>query len=293
MALIKKIGTAPPAEVTPKAPAAVAKSAQSLGLSLPTDRNVPSDQLGAYTILLYGAKKIGKTSFAARFPNAIFLSLEPGTKALSVFSRPVGHWEELVGYVELLEKDTKFQTIVIDTVDLAYEYAFEWICKKKMISHPHEENDFGATWKEISEAFRKLILRLINTGKGIIFISHDIEREIELRDGKKIDRVQPTMAKQAMSVVEALVDIICNYGYDDDKRVIRIDGSQSMVAGCRIEEHFVRKGGQPSTPGDRILAIDMGRSSEEGYQNFIKAFNNEQVAVEPVVIKPTVVKKTA
>lgn len=291
MAIIKKtISADAPAKAAPVV--TPAKSAASMGLSLPTERNVPSDDLGQYSILLYGAKKIGKTSFAARFPDAIFLSLEPGTKALSVFSRPVNSWDELIGYVELLEKDTKFRTVVIDTIDLGYEYAFEMICKKKMIAHPHEENDFGATWKEISEAFRKMVLRLINTGKGIIFISHDIEREIELRDGSKIDRVQPTMAKQAMSVVEALVDIICNYGYDGEKRVIRIDGSQSMVAGCRVEEHFVRKGGQPATPGDRILAIDMGRSAEEGYKNFIAAFNNEQLTVEPVVAKPTVVKKT-
>jgi hypothetical protein len=268
-------------------PLATVAPRAKLGLTLPEEPNVPSSVLSDYTMLLYGAKKIGKTSLASRFPNAIFLALEPGTKALSVFSRPVKNFNELLEYVELLEKDTRFATIVVDTVDIAYEYAFEYICKKKSIAHPSEEDDFGATWGEIKAEFKKIVLRLMSIGKGIIFISHDTERKIELRDGKEVERVQPTMSSQAMGVVEALVDIIMNYSYDGNDRILRLDGSHTLVAGNRIEEHFIRKGGAPRMPGDKIRAIHMGLTSQEAYNNFINAFNNEQDVTDPTEIPKT------
>lgn len=247
-----------------------------LTLSLPSEVNEPSDNLADYSVLIYGAKKIGKTSLCARFPDAFFMACEPGTKGLKVFTRPVRNWDEFLGYTDLLEKDTTFKTVVVDTIDLAYEYAFDYICRKKMIGHPSEEDDFGATWKEITAEFRKGIMRLIMLPKGVIFTSHDVEKEIELRDGSKIARVQPTMAKSAMSVVEALVDIIMNYAYDGSKRIIRLDGRQDLVAGNRVEQHFIRKGGDFTAPGDRVLTVSMGKTAEEAYTNLMDAFRNEQ-----------------
>jgi len=260
---------------------------------LPQDINHPSDQLGDYSILLYGGKKIGKTSFAARFPDAIFLATEPGTKALAVYTVAVKTYADLNAYVTLLEGDKtdRFKTIVIDTVDIAYELCYNEICRVKKITSPRDLDDFGATWGEIKGLFQKIVIRLLNTGRGVIFISHDTEREIELRGGKKIDRVQPTMSNQAMSVIEAIVDIICNYRYEGSKRFIQLDGTQSVVAGCRLEEHFYRQGGQPRTAGDRILTIPMGNTSQEAYDNFIAAFNNEQQLTD--VLPTTTPKITA
>jgi len=267
MALIKRIQAGKAAAPPPK---------PKLDLSLPTEVNEPSDNIADYSVLIYGAKKIGKTSLCARFPNTFFMACEPGTKGLKVFTRPVRNWEEFLGYVDLLEKDKRFRTVVVDTIDLAYEYAFDYICRKKMIGHPSEEDDFGATWKEITAEFRKGVLRLIMMNKGVVFTSHDVEKEIELRDGTKIDRVQPTMAKSAMSVVEALVDIIMNYAYDGSKRILRLDGRQDLVAGNRAEQHFIRKGGDYNAPGDRVLTVSMGKTAEESYENLMAAFTNQQ-----------------
>lgn len=264
--------------------------------ALPDERNEPPGEMGAYSILLYGAKKIGKTSFAARFPDALFLATEPGTKALNVYTVPVKSYEDLEAYITLLDQDKtdRFKTVVVDTIDLAYEYCYNYICKTKGILSPRDENDFGATWKEISNLFSKCVMRLINSGRGIIFVSHDIEREITLRDGSPVDRIQPTMAKQAMSVVEAVVDIICNYRFEGQKRIIQLDGTQTIVAGCRLEDNFIRKGGVPRTAGDRIITIPMGLTSQEAYDNFVKAFNNEQELVDVIPVltkKPAVVLK--
>ena len=286
MALIKKLGAKKVVSTKPT-------------LALPTEPNEPSSSLSDYSILLYGVKKGGKTSLASRFPDAFFLSLEPGTKALRVFQRDVRDWEEFVGYIDLLEKTKQFKTIIVDTIDLAYEYAWNYICKKKMIDHPRDENDYGATWKEIKNLFAQQCSRLLNLGRGVIFISHDMEKEIELRDGTKIHRVQPTMANQALAHIEAVVDVICNYGFEGKRRILTMDGNQNVVAGCRLEEHFIRAGGEPRVAGDRIITIDMGNSAQEAYDNFLRAFNNQQEVVDvtavakakPGLKKPLVLKK--
>jgi hypothetical protein len=238
-------------------------------------------------------KKIGKTSLAARFPNAIFLSTEPGTEALRVYKTNVSTWEDFVGYVDLLlEGNHEFTTIVVDTADRAYEMCFKSICDKMMIEHPNEENDYGATWKKIRSTFSKQVDRLITSKYGVVFISHDTEKEIETRDGTKIDQVRPTMAKQAMEEIEGQVDIICNYCYDGSKRTLRIDGAQDVVAGCRVEEHFIRSGGKPRTAGDRIISIPMGRTAQEAYDNLIAAFENKQESVEAYPTTPAAKKVT-
>jgi AAA domain len=124
---------------------------------------------------------------------------------------------------------------------------------------------------------------------GVVFISHEAEKEFETRNGDVVDRYQPTMSKQAMEEVEGQVDVVAHYHYIGNSRALRIDGLETVVAGARLEENFVRKGGSPRTPGDRIQVIPMGRTAQEAYDNFVKAFNNEQEKPDPFA-KPAVVK---
>ena len=252
--------------------------AKALVLTLPTEFNIPSQTLSDYSILIYGAKKIGKTALAARFPDVFIMSLEPGTKALRTKARRVPDWDHFVGYVDLLEAGGHgYKTVVVDTMDLAYKYALQKVCAADMIEHPSENNDFGKTWDRIKEMLYTQVMRLIDLDMGVIFLSHDKEKEVELRDGRTIDRIQPTMANGAMEVVSALVDIIANYAYIDDERILFLDGSQAMFGGCRCEENFIRKGGKAATAGDRITSVSMGKSSRESYDNLLTAFKNKQI----------------
>jgi hypothetical protein len=253
------------------------KKVEQKTFDLPTERNVPSDALSDYSILLYGAKKIGKTSVASHFPDALFLATEPGTKALEVFSVDITSWGDFLGYIKTLETapKKKFSTIVVDTVDLAYEICLQSVCKKEGWEHPSDEK-YGKGWKKISDAFRSAILRLFHLpgSPGIIFISHDTEKEFEDREGNTFERVQPTMPKQALNVVEALVDIIISYQYDGARRVAKICGDETIVAGCRLEHRF------RTTSGERVSCIPMGTSSEQSFKNFIRAFDNQQTTID-------------
>ena len=259
---------------------------EALDVSLPTHVSAPASHIGDYSILLYGEKKIGKTSLVSKFDKAFFLMFEPGGKALSVYQKPVNSWLEFKKYVSLLQKDTTFRTIVIDTVDIAYRMCVDYICQKLVIEHLSEE-DWGRGWEAARNEFDTEIGKLLKTGKGIMFISHAAEKEIKTRTGDKYHRISPTMAGQARDILEGIVDIWMYYGYESKSRYLWVEGNDHIGAGHRLETRFKYTDGSP------ISEINMGKNPTEAHENFIKAFNNQLQKGEDkkVVRKVLVVKK--
>ena len=241
------------------------QGSESSSLSLPTKRNVPANSLGNLSTLLYGREKIGKTSFAAEFEDALFLLFEPGGKDLSIFSRYVQSWKEFLGYIDLLASEPdQFKTIVIDTADLCFKMCEEFMLRKLAIQHASDE-DFGKGWTLMRDEFARAIIRLLKLGRGVIFTSHSIEREIKTRKGEKYDRIMPTMSKQAREILEPIVDVWAYMEYDDNgARVLHLRGNAQLAAGHRLQNHFIG-----------VDTIPMGKTAKEAYNNFVRAFNNE------------------
>jgi AAA domain-containing protein len=254
---------------------------------LPTKKSTPMENIGDYSSLLFGSKKIGKTRLASMFPNAYFMGFEEGTKAISVFKNRMTSWPIAKKAVRLLKKDTTFETIVVDTADESYAMCFDYTCQEKGWDHPSDEG-FGKGWSEIKRRYSRWVNDLLATGKGVIFISHATEREIKRRDGSTYDQIQTTMAGQARDILEGLVDIWAYFHYEDGRRVLQIRGNDEVAAGHRLNKHF-------RTPDGKDLdIIDMGDSEEEGYKNLIDAFNNTYVPpVKKKTEASTVVRKKA
>ncbi len=58
-----------------------------------TTKTKPTTDLAKQSILLYGVPKLGKSSFASQFPEAMFFECEPGLNHLEVFKVPTYSWE--------------------------------------------------------------------------------------------------------------------------------------------------------------------------------------------------------
>jgi len=198
------------------------KSEEIESITLSTRTTVPMTKLGDYSMLIFGEKKIGKTTLAARFPKAHFLMTEPGGKSLRIHKGDIPHWRHFLKYLELFEQDPKgFETIVIDTVDELYNLCFKYMCEEKLlIEHPHDENDYGKSWGKIKEEFTSSMRRLFILPMGCIIISHAEEREINTLSGGKFNRLVPTMAKQANEFLTGIIDIWAYYGYDGQDRYL-------------------------------------------------------------------------
>lgn len=250
---------------------------------LPRELSIPSDDIKDYTFLLYGLKKIGKTSMCQFFDGAFYMMLEPGAKALAVYQtvgedgkpRVVKTWAEYKEWVKLLEKDDRFKVIIVDPVDRLYKLCERHVCQKLAISHPSEE-EWGKGWGAVRDEFDEWVLgRLMNMGKGVIFISHAKDAEIKTRTGEKYHTIISTMPNQAREAIEGVVDIWGYYSYDGKERVLTLGGDDHIDAGHRIRKHF------RYMDGTKIREINMGGSERESYKNFVAAFNNKLEA--PVV----------
>ncbi len=244
------------------------KSSKSeIELTLPASKSEPLSDLQDYSILIFGKKKIGKTTLAAQFDEALFLMCEPGGRALSIRQVQVRDWKEFRGYVELAIKDNATRTIVIDTTDFAYEFCMAYVCEQMVIDHPSDET-YGKGWNAVRKEFTKVVNMLLHSGKGVVFISHSKDEEFKTRKNESLSKVVSSMPGQAKDVLEGLVDIWVNYDYDGKRRVLVIGGNDGIDAGHRIEGKFKYPSGEP------METIAMGRSPKEGYKNFVDAFNN-------------------
>lgn len=280
MAVVRK--TVPPKPAGPTKARKVAPSVTAFALV--TELSTPCDNLEDYSILLFGEKKIGKTTLAAMFPKAYFLGTEPGTKALAVYKTDIHDWRTFRTAVKALRKDRIYKTAVVDTIDLAFKMCEKYVCSELGVEHVSEA-DWGKGWSGLREEFESVMRDLIAAqGKGIIMISHSTEKEIKRRDGSKYDRIQPTMANIAREIVEPMVDIWAYYAYDGDQRTLTIRGDDHITAGHRLETRFQYEGRQ-------VVTIDMGASKQEAYRNFLAAFNNTYVVASPPPVEDAPVRR--
>lgn len=85
-----------------------------------------------HLVLIYGADGVGKSSFAAGFPDAIFLGSEDGTNNLDVARFPsLSNWDEVTKAVaELTNEKHDYKTLVIDSLDWLEPMLHRSICER-------------------------------------------------------------------------------------------------------------------------------------------------------------------
>ncbi len=232
---------------------------------LPVEKTTPKERLQDYPILIYGRERVGKTTLCAEFDDPLFLFFEPGGKSLSLYAETVRNWKHFNDILEALEDDpTKYSTVVVDTVDKAYDMVFRLICKQEGVKHPSDLK-WGRGWAMIDEAFEAALFRILRSGRGLLLTSHSEEKDIVNFDGETQTMTAPTAGKQVIRFVRRYVDLILYYYYGKDgTRWIRVQGNSDVMAGSRIKGHF--KG---------ITKFSAGGDEKQAYENLVQAFNNE------------------
>lgn len=234
---------------------------------LPTEATEPVSSLADCITLIYGPRKIGKTSLVAQSPKTLVLATEVGYKGLRLVKEDLTTWDKSLAVLRALKKDKTFQTVALDTVDLFYRLAERRTYRDLGITDLSDA-EWGKGWNTCKKMLSDYLNDLSKTDKGIFLLSHAHEQSIRRRQGGEFDRMMPTMAKQAREVIEPIVDIYAAYQYDDERRVLTVVGDEHLAAGHRFENRF-------RTPdGRRLKHIDMGSSPAEAWKNFSDAFHN-------------------
>ena len=83
-------------------------------------------------IMIYGSEGIGKSSYAAGAPNAIFIQTEDGLGEIDCRKFPLAHSlsEVIAELTALRDEAHEFQTVVVDSVDWLERLIFDEVCRE-------------------------------------------------------------------------------------------------------------------------------------------------------------------
>lgn len=209
-----------------------------------------SRDLRGYSVFFYGEPKSGKTTTASKFPNSLLLAFEKGYNTLAgVMAQPINNWSEFKQVLRQLKTDEAkeaYSTIIVDTADIAYDYATKYICDNTKRNDGGFGVDniadipFGKGYSLVAQEFDECLRSIVQMNYGLVLISHATDKTFKDENGSEYNKIVPTLDKRATNIVSRMTDII---GYSravtDDKGVESVKlfmrGTQRYMAGSRFK----------------------------------------------------------
>lgn len=176
----------------------------------------------AKKVVIYGPEGIGKSTFASKFPDPVFIDTEGSTNDMDVarLPRPTS-WTMLMEEIDYIKKTPDVcKTLVIDTIDWAEQLCVEHICAKHNKSGI-EDFGYGNGYVYTKEEFGRFLNRLsdvIEAGVNVVLTAHAQLRKFEQPDEMgAYDRWELKLGKKTQSQTSPLVKewadmlLFCNY----------------------------------------------------------------------------------
>lgn len=179
-----------------------------------------SRDMRGYSVFFYGEPKSGKTTTAVKFPKHLLLAFEKGYNAIpGAMAQPINSWSEFKKVLRQLkdpEVHKQFETIIIDTADVAYDYCVKYVCDNALRADGSFGVDsvsdipYGKGYGMVSKEFDDNLRSIVQMDYGLVMISHSIDKTFTDEQGKEFNRIVPTLDRRAKNIVSRMVDI---YGY--------------------------------------------------------------------------------
>lgn len=190
--------------------------------------------------VIYGPEGIGKSTFASRFPDPVFIDTEGSTNNMDVarLPRPTS-WNMLFEEIEYVKNNPGVcRTLVIDTIDWAELLCVEHICSlynKKGI----EDFGYGNGYVYAKEEFGRFLNRLsdlIEAGIHVLLTAHAHIRKFEQPDELgSYDRWELKLGKKTSSQTSPLVkewaDMLLFANYKTYSVAVDKDGKKHKAQG--------------------------------------------------------------
>jgi hypothetical protein len=202
---------------------------------------ISRDLKGKY-IAIYGREKVGKTTFGARLPRALFCNFEVGTNFISgVRAQNIAKWSDfklVLRQLDMPKAHDYYDTVVIDTIGQAYTLCEEYICAQAGVQKLGDI-PYGAGYASCKKEFEGALRKITMGGYGICCICHsEVKKEAGPND-TVVEVVSPAMPSRAADVVNRLVDIIAyiDVSYDENGNAVRqfvTRRTPTIMAGNRL-----------------------------------------------------------
>lgn len=195
----------------------------------------------AQKVIIYGPEGIGKSTFAARFPDPVFIDTEGSTNLMDVARLPrPSSWTMLLSMIkEIASTPGCCKTLVVDTIDWAEQLCVSHVCSiydKKGI----EDFGYGKGYVFVKEEIGRLLNLLsdvIDAGINVVLTAHANIRKFELPDEcGSFDRYELKLGNKTGAQTSALVkewaDMVLFANYR--QRVVEVDKKKKASGGTRV-----------------------------------------------------------
>ena len=204
--------------------------------------HVVSRDLRGYSVLFYGDPKSGKTTTASKFPKSLIVAFEKGYAAIpGVMAAPVNSWSEFLKLLKQLKEPAakeRFETIVIDTADIAYDYVEQYICNVNSVDAINKI-PFGQGFTMAGKEFDSKLRQIVQLGYGLVLISHATDKQFKDEQGAEFNKIVPTLGNKPRLICQRLCDIIAYSRAvetgDGLKTMLFMRGTPRFEAGSRFK----------------------------------------------------------
>ena len=206
-------------------------------------------------VVVHGAQKVGKSTFAAGAYKPIFLPLEDGLSGIEADAFPLlSSFGQVMEAVDSLTAPNEFGTVVVDSLDWLEPLVWSHACQRngwKNIEQPGYGKGYieaNADWRLFFDGLNKLRTQ---HGKAIVLIAHSAVKRFEAPDVEAFDRYELKLQKGPLGLAIEWADIIGfaqeevaikkesngfntrARGIGTGRRVLHVNAKPSFIAGNR------------------------------------------------------------
>lgn len=167
---------------------------------------VSSKKFPPQKVVIYGVPGIGKTSFAATWPDPILLRTEDGAGALDVptFPQVAGSLEDLRNALNaLIRGKHSFKTLILDSLDWTEPLVWAEICRENGVGNI-EDFAFGKGYVKVDDKWKAILtgLDMLRERRGmhVVCTAHAVPVTFDPPDSPSYQRYTIKLHKRAAAL---------------------------------------------------------------------------------------------
>jgi hypothetical protein len=168
-----------------------------------------------YRVLIHGVPGVGKTTFAAAAPSAVFLGTEDGFGTLEADRLPQPEsWTDVLGYVrQLATEDHQWQTLVVDSIDWLEPIIWSHVCRIAGVESIKDvDGGYGSGYTAALDQWRLFVAELENVRRTkrmhVVLIAHSLVKSFKNPEGPDFDRWQMKLNEKAAGFLGEWCDVV-------------------------------------------------------------------------------------
>lgn len=197
----------------------------------------------------------GKTEFFMAFPDSVLLACEEGHSFTEGYKIIIDCFDykgndlephtdqngnlhmSFLQAVEKLERSNRFKFVIVDTVDAMVKQIIDFTTEAKRVEHIQDIGEYGRGY-DIGQnsPFRKAINRILKTGRGIGFITHQQVNQASFSKGlkaKKETSLPGGISRQIFAQVDLVIHGVIGKRRKPNRfrdRIVVTEGTEEILA---------------------------------------------------------------